>query len=374
MGAVRQVVSEDLMERPLRLSLFTEVQCPPGSSPVERLDELLEQAESADRLGFHTFWIAEIHFQPEFSLLSAPYPVLGAIAQRTRRIRLGVAVNILAVHHPVHLAEHAAMLDLLSRGRMDFMIGRGHPHTRVYEGFGFEREQSHEMMQEGLKLIWASWTQERVEFLGRFYRVPEVVVNPKPVQNPPPPIYSANSSLDGVEFAARLGLNAVLPIHTLSRDRVRSYARAYWQALQNHGHDPSERELGLLVPMHISESTSRARAEAESGIMDYYRVITKTRADYRGWLGERGVDAGKKLPPVPWEGMTFERVCQEHSVLGDPETASAAIRRLVEETRATQLLCWMNMGSVPHRLVLESMERRAREVMPALEKIVNRER
>ncbi|HXT56546.1 MAG TPA: LLM class flavin-dependent oxidoreductase, partial [Candidatus Eisenbacteria bacterium] len=96
----------------MKFSLFTEIQCPPGSAPAVRLEEFMEQAELADRLGFHTYWIAEIHCQPRFSLLSAPYVVLGAAAQRTQRLRLGVAVNTLPVHHPVQLAEEAAMLDL----------------------------------------------------------------------------------------------------------------------------------------------------------------------------------------------------------------------------------------------------------------------
>src|SRR5256885_15845791 len=77
--------------RAVKLSLFTEVQCPPAASPARRLEEVLEQAEAADRLGYAGLWLSEIHFQPEFSLLSAPYVVLGAVAGRTRRLRLGVA-------------------------------------------------------------------------------------------------------------------------------------------------------------------------------------------------------------------------------------------------------------------------------------------
>ena len=89
----------------MKFSLFTEIQCPTGASPDIRLNEFLEQAELADHLGFKTFWIAEIHCQPRFSLLAAPYVVLGAVAQRTKRLRLGVAVNTLPIHHPVQLAE-----------------------------------------------------------------------------------------------------------------------------------------------------------------------------------------------------------------------------------------------------------------------------
>src|ERR1041385_7582665 len=115
----------------MKFSLFTEIQCPAGRLPELRLTEFLEQAELADQLGYYGFWLAEIHCQPRFSLLSAPYVVLGAAAQRTRRLRLGVAVNTLPIHHPVSPAEHAATLDLLSRGRMDFAAGGGHPHSRA---------------------------------------------------------------------------------------------------------------------------------------------------------------------------------------------------------------------------------------------------
>src|SRR5919198_3987947 len=168
----------------MKFSVFTEIQCPDGSSPAVRLKEFLEQAELADHLGFRGFWIAEIHCQPRFSLLSAPYAVLGAASQRTRRLRLGVAVNTLPVHHPVHLAEEAAMLDLLTHGRMDFAAGGGHPHSRVYECFGVDHQKTHEIIEESVRVIQAAWTKEVLAFEGKFFHVPEVVVNPKPLQKP----------------------------------------------------------------------------------------------------------------------------------------------------------------------------------------------
>lgn len=349
----------------MKLSLFTEVQVPPGASPAKRLDEFLEQAELAEALGFDGLWIAEIHFQQEFSLFSAPYPVLGAVSQRTRRLRLGVAVNILPVHHPLHLAEQAAMLDLLSHGRMEFAAGRGHLHSRVYEGFGVEQESGRAMMEESVKVIRAAWTQDTVEFDGKFYRIPEVAVAPKPFQKPHPPLYTATSALDGVEFAVRLGLNLFLPIHTFPWEQVRGYANAYWSGLMSRGDDLSRRELGLLVPAYLAETTEQARREVRDGIMDYYRVITETNADYRGWLIRRGQDASRLRRP-PFEGMTFERLCAQHAVVGDADTAVAELERRVRETGATHLICWMNIGSVPHELVIRSMERFAREVMPRL--------
>ena len=137
----------------MKFSLFTEIQCPEGGSPAARLEEFMEQAELADRLGFHAYWLAEIHCQPRFSLLSAPYVVLGAVAQRTKHRRLGVAVNTLPVHHPVQLAEEAAMLELVSNGRMEFAAGGGHPHSRAYECFGADHKSTHEVMAESLEVI-----------------------------------------------------------------------------------------------------------------------------------------------------------------------------------------------------------------------------
>lgn len=350
----------------MKFSLFTEVQCPPGSAPLQRLDELLEQARSADELGYRGLWIAEIHFQPEFSLLSAPYPVLGAVSQCTRRLRVGIAVNLVSAHHPVQLAEQAAMLDLLSHGRVDFAIGRGHPHTRIFDVLHIDQEKIRALMEENLKVILAAWTQEKLEFNGEFHKIPEIVVNPKPLQQPHPPVYTANSSLDGVEFTARLGLNLLLPIHTLNREQLKSCAASYWELLRKYGHDHSQRELGLLVPVHVAETVHKAKEQCQTGFMGYYRVIQQTRKDYQDWLSRRGIDAGQRLRPASWEGITFERMCIEHAIIGDSQMAREEIRRLSEQTGATHILCWMNMGSIPHRLVLESMRRCAQEVMPRL--------
>ncbi|HSK28891.1 MAG TPA: LLM class flavin-dependent oxidoreductase, partial [Candidatus Limnocylindria bacterium] len=242
----------------MKCSLFTEIQCPQGSSPVARLDEFFEQAELADRLGFHTYWIAEIHCQPKFSLLSAPYVVLGAVAQRTHKLRLGVAVNTLPVHHPVQLAEQAATLDLVSKGRMEFAAGGGHPHSRAYECFGADHKSTHDIMTEGLQIIRKAWSEDTLTHNGEFFQIPEVIVNPKPVQKPLPPFYMATSSLDGVEVGARLGLNLLLPIHTRAPDQVFEFADAYWAGLKKYRHDSNTRELGLMIPMHLAKSTAEA--------------------------------------------------------------------------------------------------------------------
>jgi alkanesulfonate monooxygenase SsuD/methylene tetrahydromethanopterin reductase-like flavin-dependent oxidoreductase (luciferase family) len=350
----------------VKISLFTEIQCAAGGAPAERLDEFLTQAELADRLGFRGFWIAEIHCQPAFSLLSAPYTVLGAAAQRTKKLRLGVAVNTLPVHHPVQIAEQAATLDLLSHGRMDFAAGGGHPHSRVYECFGADHKITHDIVEEALKVIYAAWTSETLAFHGKFFKIPGVVVNPKPLQQPPPPFYIAASSSEGVELAARMGVNLFLPIHTRTRAQIIELAEAYWRGLAQFGHRREERELGLLVPMHVAATTAEARERARDGVMGYYRTIAEMRAGYIDWLQSRGEPLPPRLLKTATGELTFERVCDEHAVIADSASSVSALRDWMGQTGARHLLAWMNIGSVPHRYVIESMERFARDVMPGL--------
>jgi alkanesulfonate monooxygenase SsuD/methylene tetrahydromethanopterin reductase-like flavin-dependent oxidoreductase (luciferase family) len=350
----------------VKCSLFTEIQCPQGASPAIRLGEFMDQAELADRLGFRGYWVAEIHCQPKFSLISAPYVVLGAVAQRTRRLRLGVAVNTLPIHHPVTLAEQAAMLDLISGGRMDFAAGGGHPHSRAYECFGADHKSTHDIMAEGIEVIRKAWTDEKLIHEGKFFRIPEVTVNPKPVQKPPPPFYMATSSIDGVEVAARLGINLFLPIHTRTPEQVAEYATAYWYGLASHNYDRYGKELGLLVPMHLANTTAGARARAEAGIMSYFKTISDLRVDYTDWLNRRGLELPSRLRTAAGATVSYEMVCERHAVVGDSASAVESLRKLIKRTAAGHILLWMNIGSIPHAFVKESMEQFAAEVMPKL--------
>ena len=350
----------------MKFSLFTEIQCPQGSSPAARLEEFLDQAELADRLGFATYWVAEIHCQPKFSLLSAPYVVLGAAAQRTKRLRLGVAVNTLPVHHPVQLAEESAMLDLVSGGRMDFAAGGGHPHSRAYECFGADHKTTHDIMAEGLQIIRKAWSEETLTFDGKFFQIPEVIINPKPVQKPLPPFYMATSSLDGVEVAARLGINLFLPIHTRTPDQVYEFADAYWDSLKKNGHDPKTKELGLLIPMHLARTTAEAKTRCEAGVMSYFKTILDLRLDYTDWLNRRGVELPARLRTAAGSMVGFDTVCEKHAVIGDSNLAVEKLKELTQKTGATNLLTWFNIGTVPHAAVKAAMEQFAKEVMPKL--------
>ena len=112
----------------MRFGLFFQAPESRGRSHAERYAEMFELIELADSLGFDVAWLAELHFGGAFSLLSNPLMAVPVIAERTRRIRIGTAVTLLPLHHPLSLAEQAATADLLSGGRLEFGVGRGlHP-------------------------------------------------------------------------------------------------------------------------------------------------------------------------------------------------------------------------------------------------------
>ena len=354
----------------MKVSLFTEVQCPSGSVPAELLEQFLEQAELADTLGYDGYWIAEIHFTPSFSLLSAPYVVLGAATQRTRNLRLGVAVNTLPVHHPMQLAEQAATLDVLSNGRMCFAAGGGHPHTRAYECFGVEHEHVRDLMRESIEVIRLAWTRDAVDYEGRFFQIPGIVANPRPLQQPHPPIYTAASSLDGVNFAARMGLNLFIPVHVRTAEELREFAATYWKALADHGHDPDEHELGLLLPMHVGGTATEAEARSEAGVMGYYDVIRETRGSYAEWLTARGRPLPERLRRnAAAGGLSFDRVCSEFAAIGTAGRVVDRVGDLARDTGAAHVLAWMNIGSVSHDHIKESMQRFAEDALPAVRAI-----
>jgi alkanesulfonate monooxygenase SsuD/methylene tetrahydromethanopterin reductase-like flavin-dependent oxidoreductase (luciferase family) len=266
----------------------------------------------------------------------------------------------------VQLAEAAAMLDLVSNGRMDFAAGGGHPHSRAYECFGADHKSTHDYMAEGIEVIQKAWSEETLTFKGKFFDIPEVIVNPKPVQKPLPPIHMATSSLEGVEVGACLGVNLFLPIHTRTPEQVVEYASAYWEGLKRNGHDLTSRELGLLLPMHLAATTAEAKTRSEAGIMSYFKTITDMRVDYSAWLTRRGVELPARLRTAAGAQVAFETVCEKHAVIGDSGVAVDKIKNLTQQTGATNLLTWFNIGTVPHAAVKESMQQFAAEVMPRL--------
>jgi len=158
----------------------------------------LEQVMLGDRLGFHSVWTVEHHFLEEYSHCSNPEVLYGAVAARTKNIRIGYGVRLLPApyNHPIRTAESVAVLDLISDGRVDFGTGRSSTRAEL-EGFNVDPDQTRAMWREALGHIVGAWTEDEYQAQGEYWQMPRRRVHPKPFQDPHPPIWGATSSVEG---------------------------------------------------------------------------------------------------------------------------------------------------------------------------------
>ena len=162
---------------------------------ADAFEQGFEQVEAADRWGLDVFWLAEIHQQARRSVLSAPMNVAGQIAARTKRIKIGTAVHVLPLTHPLRLAEETATVDVVSRGR--FILGAGRSgNPRGYAAYGVPYSESRERFFETLEILKKAWTEETFSYEGKYHSFNEARAVPRPYQQPHPPIRIAGASED----------------------------------------------------------------------------------------------------------------------------------------------------------------------------------
>src|SRR5207244_8075444 len=189
----------------MEFGMFHEFPSLPGRSEGEAFDEAMEQVDAAERLRLDVMWLAELHFEPRRSVLSAPLSIASAIAARTRHIKIGTAVQVLPLCHPMRLAEEVATVDQISHGRLIFGVGRsGFP--RVYEAYGIPYTESKERFAETLEIIKRAWADEPLAFSGKYFSFNGIPVTPKPFSPQGPEIRIAINSPDSFPAAGMQGL------------------------------------------------------------------------------------------------------------------------------------------------------------------------
>ena len=189
----------------MEFGIFHEFPSLPGRSHAEAFAQSFELVDGAERWGLDAMWLGELHFDPARSVLSAPLCIASAIAARTQRMKIGLAVQVLPLCHPLRLAEEAATVDQISNGRLIFGVGRSGV-ARTYEAYGVPYGESRERFAEVLDIVQKAWTQETVSYQGKYHRFEDVTVVPKPYQQPTPPIRVAATSADTFVSIGRQGL------------------------------------------------------------------------------------------------------------------------------------------------------------------------
>jgi len=347
-------VSRERERNVVEIGLFTEFEWRPGADEAQAFADSLAQMTAAEDLGYDAVWLAELHFQKERSVLSSPLVVGAAIAARTKRVKIGLAVQVLPLSHPLRLAEDVATLDHVSRGRLDFGVGRSGLPAH-YTGFNIPYSESQERFDETLEILLKAWTEDRFTFEGKYFQFRDVCTVPKPYQKPHPPLRIAAVTDDSSFAVGRRGRPIFLAVRTSSISELKRFVVSYHAGWREAGH-PGPGEVDVIVPVYVSDTERRAREETEVSTMHFYRSI-----------GEALLDGPRRAVGERIRRMSFDDVLREFAVYGTPESIIERLQALREALGYSKLCVWMNVGSrVPPERVLASMRLFAERVAPRL--------
>jgi alkanesulfonate monooxygenase SsuD/methylene tetrahydromethanopterin reductase-like flavin-dependent oxidoreductase (luciferase family) len=341
----------------MQFGTFHLIGSPDMKSGQQRFDETLEQIALADKLGFDSVWVAEHHFS-NYGYSVNPLLLIAKASALAPRVRFGQAIIVTPFWHPIRLAEDIALTDILTGGRLELGLGRGY-QPYEFQGLGASIEQSREVFLEQLDLMEEAWTEDDFTYDGRFYKIPKpITVLPRPVQQPFPPIWVATQSLETLDWTAASGYNLLMTGgSSTSLDQIGEWIRHYHERRAACGHDPDEGRVAVLRFVYVTDTDDQAR-----------EAIGQTRWQRRcAWHlreGDERITAGQN-ENFPFPDEPSDEAWWDTLVYGSPERCIAQLRRDAE-LGITDALGWFDVGDLPNDAVLHSMDRFAREVMPAL--------
>jgi alkanesulfonate monooxygenase SsuD/methylene tetrahydromethanopterin reductase-like flavin-dependent oxidoreductase (luciferase family) len=334
---------------------FLLLQSPSARPSAEMYARGIEIAQAAETLGFRNVWLAEHHFST-YGYLSRPTQLAAYIAAKTPRLRVGTAVIVVPLHHPLVIAEEIATLDLLSHGRLDVGLGRGY-QPYEFERFGLDLASGRARWDESIDIILKAFGGQPFSYEGKFFKIPETSVFPQPVQQPRPPIWITAQSPESMEAAVRRGFNVLTGGFGVPIERLAEFRRLFDRVVAEVK-PPQPLQVGAQRAVYVADSLAEARAVAEEARWNM-RVTLSLRHHY-----ER-VERGRAIPvPAPNE-PDVDDLLDRFLVIGTPDVCIRQIRRLQEAVGISHFNCSFWFSDVDQARVLRSMERFAREVMPA---------
>jgi len=325
---------------PMRYSVFSVQDHYPWKERTvpELYQQVVAQAELAEELGYDTFYVAEHHFH-EYGVIPNPPVMLGHLAHRTRRIRLGSAISVLTFHNPLSNAEQYAMADVLSNGRVVLGVGSGYL-KHEFEGYRVDPTEKRERFDENLELLRRLLSGERVNFQGKYNTIDDVQLNVLPIQKPTPPIQVA--ILNRVA-AYHIGLRGqpVISVPYASVDRweeIGDLVAEYQKGRAEGGHaSTGPDDVMITLHTHVGDSAEAVRQAVEAPF-DLY-VETRLYAKRRTYddILESGLslfgsvsEVVDKLEQLYGWGVRHVMLLQNFGLLA-PERVERSMRRIAEE-------------------------------------------
>ncbi len=329
--------------------------------------EALAQIELADRLGFDHVWEVEHHFLEEYSHSSAPEVFFGAVSQRTRNIRISHGVRLLPFkfNNPIKVAEQAAVLDILSNGRVDVGTGRSTTAAEL-DGFGIDYDRTRAEVREALEILVKAWTEEYLEHDGELLQIPRRMVVPKPIQKPHPPMWMACVAPDSYEMAANRGLGVLsfsLNFEGVAKaiDKFRVTAQTPNDVIPRIVND----QFGAMAIVHVCENAEEERVGL-AGARWFLHHVAKL---FEPFMTKNELYSYEYLRRVFGLGADANDLSdaeiKEHPmvVVGTPDECVAKLEGFAS-IGVDQVLCFKQCGAIPHANIMRSLQRMATYVLP----------
>jgi len=334
--------------------------------------EMMDQVPFAEEMGLSSVWMADHQFRSEWSHSSAPDVTLAALSQRTSQIRLGIAVAVPPVQHPLHTAARVATLDIISKGRVDLGVGRSaYPYQMA--AFGTPLRDATALVDEALEIIPRAWAEGEFSFEGKHFKIPPREVHPKPIQKPHPPIWLGCSQEDTFRKAGELGLGALAMVGGGAK-RLGELIRIYREAISR------AQPVGQLVHNRVSGSTiafcmeNRQKAfQRGAQLLDWYREQQRLR-DIRVWKEQDPTDVPEDYR---WhyqrsttdnsakrdEASSLELIEEGGYCIGDPDDCIRYLEQF-EPTGLDEMMPLFQIGPIAHQEVMETLRLFGKYIIP----------
>ncbi len=325
-----------------------------------RFVEFLVESES---LGFDSLWANEHHFDSYGGIIPSPLMLLSALAQRTKRVRLGTSIVVLPLHNPIEIAEQVAMLDVMSSGRAELGVGRGFV-AYDYDRLGVPIENAQDRLKDGLAVIRKAWSGGRFSHEGPYYRYDQLEVWPQPQQKPHPPLWlSCSGTPASFEWAGTQGLG-ILTVAYRGVDTLERLNKVYREAWNAAGHKPGGHEISVHYHVVIAEDANEAKAIAREAVRRYVGATTHTTERVRSDAEREGNAVRDR---VAQEVLDIDKMIATYRLLvGTPDEAVALLKRAHELMGFTQIDCTFYFGGITFEQAQRSHHLFARDVMPRI--------
>jgi luciferase family oxidoreductase group 1 len=339
----------------LNFGTFMLMQSPSAQTSRNMYARALELALEAEELGFRNVWLAEHHFST-YGYLARPTQLATYIAAQTKRIRVGTAVIVVPLHHPLVIAEEIATLDVLANGRVDIGLGRGYQQYE-FQRLGLDLNTARQCWDESIDVILCALKGEPFSYSGEHFNIPETSVFPTPVQKPHPPIWVTAQSPESVAATVKRGFNLLTGGFGVPLERLAEF-RKQFDTLLAHMQPGRVPDVGVQRAVYVTDNAADARAAVDDARWNM-RVTLSLRNGY-----ER-VERGHAIPVAAPNEPDTDDLLDRFLVIGTPDTVIRQIQKIVDQVGINHFNCSFWFGDLDQPRVLSSMRLFAREVMPA---------